>query len=99
MKEHTRNVLVGLFMIGAIGCLIVLILLFSDAPILAQESYSIEFVYPDGAPGGAVAAALAVTQAVRVAGWHHKGVWRIPILWVLYCGFGGLVLVAVITPL
>ncbi|MCB1758901.1 MAG: NnrS family protein [Gammaproteobacteria bacterium] len=41
------------------------------------------------APGALLAVAallLAVTQALRVAGWHHPNVWRIPILWVLYSG-------------
>lgn len=35
---------------------------------------------------GAVALLLAITQALRVIGWHHPQVWRIPILWVLYTG-------------
>jgi len=35
---------------------------------------------------GATALLLALTQALRVAGWHHPQVWRTPILWVLYSG-------------
>jgi len=35
---------------------------------------------------GLTALLLAVTQALRVAGWHHPQVWRMPILWVLYTG-------------
>jgi uncharacterized protein involved in response to NO len=41
------------------------------------------------APAALVAVAallLALTQALRVAGWHHVNVWRFPILWVLYTG-------------
>ncbi len=41
------------------------------------------------APGWLLtAAALAVagTQAWRFHDWHHAGVWRLPILWVLYSG-------------
>lgn len=44
---------------------------------------------------GVVAALLAVvalTQGLRLFGWYDKGVWGIPILWVLYVGFGWLVL-------
>jgi ABC-type transporter Mla subunit MlaD len=47
MKEHTRNTLVGLFVLAALGCLIVLILLFSKTPILPQETYDIEFLLAD----------------------------------------------------
>ena len=47
---------------------------------------------------GLVALLLALTQTLRVAGWHHPGVWRIPILWVLYTGIlwliAGLLLLA-----
>ncbi|MCP5442395.1 MAG: NnrS family protein [Chromatiaceae bacterium] len=35
---------------------------------------------------GLTALLLALTQALRVAGWHHPQVWRMPILWVLYTG-------------
>jgi uncharacterized protein involved in response to NO len=41
------------------------------------------------APGWLLtAAALAVagTQAWRFFDWHHPGIWRLPILWVLYSG-------------
>jgi ABC-type transporter Mla subunit MlaD len=67
MREHTRNTLVGLFMLAALVCLAVLILLFNETPILPQEAYEIEFVFPDS--GG-----LRVGDKV-----HHKGM---PIGWV-----------------
>ena len=35
---------------------------------------------------GLTALLLAAAQALRVAGWHHPQVWRMPILWVLYTG-------------
>ncbi len=35
---------------------------------------------------GLVATILALVQIVRVSGWYHPQVWRIPILWVLYTG-------------
>lgn len=36
---------------------------------------------------GWVSLAMAAVQAIRLAGWHHPGVWRIPILWVLILGY------------
>lgn len=47
MKEHTQNTLVGLFMLGALGCLVVLILLFNGTPILSRDTYEIEFLFND----------------------------------------------------
>ncbi len=35
---------------------------------------------------GLTALLLAITQALRVAGWYHPQVWKTPILWVLYSG-------------
>lgn len=35
---------------------------------------------------------LAFLQAVRLAGWYHPGVWRIPILWILVTGYAWLTL-------
>lgn len=41
----------------------------------------------------AVAAALAgllfAAHALRLAGWHARGIWKKPLLWVLYIGYGG----------
>ncbi len=51
-----------------------------------------ELLYPAPAAVGALAALVAITQALRLIGWHHPGAWRIPILWVLFTGFGWLVL-------
>lgn len=46
-----------------------------------------------GAPAveGVLALALAAVQAWRLKGWHHPGVWRLPILWVLFAGCGWMV--------
>ncbi len=41
-------------------------------------------LYPAPWLTGLLAILAAILQAVRVAGWHQTGVWRIPILWVLY---------------
>jgi len=48
-----------------------------------------------GAPGriiAPVAIAAGLTHLVRLAGWHVAGVWKIPLLWVLYLGYGWFVL-------
>ena len=45
-----------------------------------------------GIPLAILSAGVALTQGLRLWGWHDKGVWRIPILWVLYTGYIWLVL-------
>ena len=45
----------------------------------------------DGAATGPLLLALGGLQATRLAAWHHRGIWRLPILWVLYSGYGWLV--------
>jgi len=44
-------------------------------------------VYPEPMITGLLALSIAGIQAVRAAGWYHPGIWRTPILWVLYSGF------------
>lgn len=39
----------------------------------------------------AVALSLAAVQLGRLWGWHDRRVWRLPILWVLYVGYGWLI--------
>jgi uncharacterized protein involved in response to NO len=39
-----------------------------------------------------LAALAALSQAVRLYGWHERRVWAQPIVWVLFTGFGWLVL-------
>jgi uncharacterized protein involved in response to NO len=47
------------------------------------------------APGsvlvGPLALTLAAVQLLRLAGWHDRRVWGIPILWVLYTGYAWVV--------
>ena len=43
-------------------------------------------------PAAVAALVLGILQAIRLAGWYHRGVWRLPILWVLVTGYGWLVL-------
>jgi uncharacterized protein involved in response to NO len=40
---------------------------------------------------GASAALAAVSHGVRLAGWHHREVWRVPLVWVLHLGYAWLV--------
>lgn len=37
----------------------------------------------------ALAGLLFATHALRLAGWHTRGIWKKPLLWVLYVGYGG----------
>ena len=36
---------------------------------------------------GSLAALLAISQIIRVAGWYDQRIWSVPILWVLYTGY------------
>ncbi len=38
-----------------------------------------------------LAAAAAIVHGIRLAGWHDKRLWGVPLLWVLYLGYGWLV--------
>jgi uncharacterized protein involved in response to NO len=53
---------------------------------------ALDLLYPWPAAMLGIAALASLTQALRLALWHHPGVWRIPILWVLYSGYAWLVL-------
>jgi len=51
---------------------------------------------------GALAAGLFVVHAIRLADWHTPGVWKKPLLWVLFLGYGGAIagfLLKALTPL
>ncbi len=37
----------------------------------------------------ALAGLLLATHVTRMVGWHTKGIWNKPLLWVLYVGYGG----------
>lgn len=36
-----------------------------------------------------LAGLLFVVHAIRLAGWHTRGIWKKPLLWVLYVGYAG----------
>lgn len=44
----------------------------------------VQMIYPAPWLTGPLAAAVAITQIIRVIGWHDRRIWGIPILWVLY---------------
>ncbi len=48
---------------------------------------SVQLMMPHGPIAGVLALLLSVLQVLRLAGWHHPGVWRIPVLAVLYTGY------------
>jgi len=64
--------------------------------LLAIALVVVELWQPSSPLSSAVAAALAAVQIVRLLGWHHAGVWRIPILAVLYAAYLWLILALVL---
>lgn len=46
----------------------------------------------DGTATGMLLLTIGVLQAIRLTAWHHPGIWRLPVLWVLFSGYGWLVL-------
>ena len=54
---------------------------------------------PDSLPVAAIAALAAVCHGVRLAGWYHPRIWSQPLLWVLYTGYGWLIVGLILTAL
>jgi uncharacterized protein involved in response to NO len=52
----------------------------------------LELLYPENRLLAPLALAVALTQALRLRQWHARGIWSIPILWVLFTGYAWLVL-------
>jgi len=50
-----------------------------------------DLVNPNGALVALLAGLLVVLHTIRLAGWHTPGIWRKPLLWVLYLAYGSLV--------
>jgi uncharacterized protein involved in response to NO len=46
---------------------------------------------PDTLPVALLAMGLMVLHVIRLAGWHTPGIWKKPLLWVLYIGYGWLI--------
>ena len=43
------------------------------------------------------AALLCLLHAIRIAGWHTHGIWRKPLLWILYLAYGWIIIGFAIT--
>jgi uncharacterized protein involved in response to NO len=50
-----------------------------------------DLVRPDNLPVELLAMGLLVLNAIRLAGWYTRGIWKKPLLWVLYAGYGWLI--------
>lgn len=46
---------------------------------------------PNGLTVTLLAVVLLVLHAVRLVGWHTAGIWRTPLLWILYLAYGWMV--------
>lgn len=46
----------------------------------------------DGRLTAAAALAAAIAHGIRLAGWYHNGIWRVPLLWVLVTAYSWIVL-------
>jgi uncharacterized protein involved in response to NO len=46
-----------------------------------------ELINSNGAAGAVIAAALFLSNTIRLAGWYTPGIWRKPLLWSLYLSF------------
>ncbi len=51
-----------------------------------------EALYPQPLMIAVLAALVVFMQAARLAGWQHRGLWSLPILWVLHLAYGWLIL-------
>ena len=51
-----------------------------------------EIIRPDTLLVAVLAATLMVLHAMRLAGWHTAGIWKKPLLWVLYLGYSWLII-------
>ncbi|MGB7930845.1 MAG: NnrS family protein [Gammaproteobacteria bacterium] len=51
-----------------------------------------DILQPDSLPASVLAGLLFILHTFRMAGWYTPGIWRHPLLWSLYGGYGFLVL-------
>jgi uncharacterized protein involved in response to NO len=52
----------------------------------------VQLAAPGSAAAGVLAAIAGAVHLLRIAGWHTAGIWRVPLLWVLWLGFAWLVM-------
>jgi uncharacterized protein involved in response to NO len=51
-----------------------------------------DILQPDGLAAAVLAGLLFILHTLRMAGWYTPGIWRRPLLWSLYGGYGFLVI-------
>jgi uncharacterized protein involved in response to NO len=51
-----------------------------------------DILQPDSLPAAVLAGLLCILHTFRMAGWYTPGIWRRPLLWSLYGGYGFLVI-------
>lgn len=54
--------------------------------------WGMELARPGHPVGALLAAALAMSHGIRWCWWHRPGIWQRPLLWVLFVGYGFLIL-------
>jgi uncharacterized protein involved in response to NO len=47
---------------------------------------------PDSLPVALSAGALFILHGIRLSGWYTPGIWRKPLLWVLFAGYGSIII-------
>ncbi|MBW6475957.1 MAG: NnrS family protein [Chromatiales bacterium] len=52
----------------------------------------VQLIWPVTVLAGVVTAAAALLHAWRIGGWYQQGIWRVPLLWVLWLGYALVVL-------
>lgn len=50
-----------------------------------------DVLWPDTAPVALLAGILCLLHGMRLAGWYVPGLWRVPLLWVLFLAYGALI--------
>lgn len=50
-----------------------------------------DILAPDSLPVALSAIGLLVLHSIRLAGWHTPGIWRRPLLWVLFVGYASII--------
>jgi len=60
--------------------------------LLMLAFIGVEVLYPQPRLAGLLAWGLFALHALRLGRWHHPGIWRRPLLWVLYIGYAWIVL-------
>lgn len=51
-----------------------------------------DVLLPDSAPAAVLAGILFILHGIRMHGWYTHGIWKKPLLWILYLGYGSLII-------